>query len=162
MRVDDALGHVVRDQAGVVIAGLIATLGDFDRAEEAFQEAALAALETWARDGAPEKPAAWLMTVARRKALDRLRHDRMREGKAREIGDEERLRRLVAPEEAETDAVPDERLRLIFTCSHPALAEEARVALTLRTLGGLSVTEVACAFLVSDETMAKRLVRAKR
>jgi RNA polymerase sigma-70 factor (ECF subfamily) len=163
LRVDEALARAAREHAGVVLAALIARLRDFELAEEAFQEATLAALESWARDGVPASPAAWLVTVARRKALDRLRHERMRAGKAGEIGEDERLRRAEAAlEEDATEAVADERLRLIFTCCHPALAEEARVALTLRTLGGLSVAEVAAAFLVSEETMAKRLVRAKR
>jgi RNA polymerase sigma-70 factor (ECF subfamily) len=160
---DDALERVVREEAGLVLASLIATLGDFDRAEEAFQEAAVAAAEVWPRDGVPAKPAAWLTTVAKRKALDRIRHDRMRAGKEPEIAGDELLRRteveLAAGEEKED--VADERLRLIFTCCHPALAEEARVALALRTLGGLSVDEVASAFLVPRATMAKRLMRAK-
>lgn len=148
----------------MVLASLIATLRDFDRAEDAFQEATVVAAEVWPRDGVPDKPAAWLTTVARRKALDRLRHEQMRATKETEIADDELLRRAereFAAGEAAED-VADERLRLIFTCCHPALAEEARVALALRTLGGLSVDEVASAFLVPRATMAKRFMRAKQ
>jgi RNA polymerase sigma-70 factor (ECF subfamily) len=156
---------VVREEAGVVLASLVAAFGDLDRAEEAFQEAALAAAEAWPRAGTPERPGAWLLTVARRKALDRLRHERMRSGKEDEIATEERNRLDEAAAEAPTAdteaAIPDERLRLLFTCCHPALAEDARIALTLRTLGGLDLAEVASAFLVPEATLAKRLARAK-
>ena len=158
------LERVVREEAGVVLAALIATCGDFDLAEDAFQEAALAAAQHWPADGTPRNPAAWLTTAARRRLIDRLRHDRMRRGKEAPLAALEALRR----EEAEADGsametpIPDERLRLAFTCCHPALSEEARVALTLRTLGGLSTADVARAFLVPEPTMAKRLVRAKK
>jgi RNA polymerase sigma-70 factor (ECF subfamily) len=161
---EESLTRVVREEAGVVLASLISTLRDFDRAEDAFQEAVVAAAEVWPRDGIPQKPAAWLTTVARRKALDRLRHEQMRAAKESEIADDELLRH--AEREfaagAEAEDVADERLRLIFTCCHPALAEDVRVALALRTLGGLSVDEVANAFLVPRATMAKRFMRAKQ
>jgi RNA polymerase sigma-70 factor (ECF subfamily) len=120
------------------------------------QEAFLVALERWPRDGVPDNPAAWITTVARNRALDRLRRDR------RLSALEPALRALPAAEDTPDDAIPDDRLRLIFTCCHPALAPEARVALTLRTLGGLEVAEIARAFLVGESAMAQRLVRARR
>ena len=139
---------------------LIRILGDFDLAEDAVQEAFAVALERWPRDGLPDNPAAWIVRTARNKAIDRLRRERRYEEKLRE------LEALAAPGvESDSDdmtSIPDDRLRLFFTCCHPALAVEARVALTLRTLGGLSTGEVARAFLVSERTMAQRLVRAKR
>lgn len=135
-------------------------LGDFDLAEEAVQEAFLVALERWPADGVPENPGAWITLTARNKAIDRVRRDR-RLAEKKEI-----LQRLAGLEAVktvnETSAVPDDRLRLMFTCCHPALATEAQVALTLRTLGGLSTTEIARAFLVPEPTLAQRLVRAKR
>jgi RNA polymerase sigma-70 factor (ECF subfamily) len=142
-----------------VLAHLIRVLGDFDLAEEALQEAFVAALERWPRDGFPDNPAAWLTTTARNRAVDRARREATRHGKQAAAAQ-------VAPREEEPvpvqHDVPDERLRLIFTCCHPALAVEAQVALTLRTLGGLTTPEVARAFLVPEPTMAQRLVRAKR
>ena len=137
-------------------------LGDFDLAEEAVQDAFLVALEVWPTRGLPRNPAAWITTTARNKAIDRLRRARRLEDKVQE------LEALAPPyEEDEVDEVddstiPDDRLRLIFTCCHPALAPEARVALTLRTLGGLSTPEIAHAFLTSEPAMQQRLVRAKR
>ena len=137
-------------------------LGDFDLAEEAVQDAFLVALEVWPSRGLPRNPAAWITTTARNKAIDRLRRARRLEDKVQE------LEALAPPyEEDEVDEVddstiPDDRLRLIFTCCHPALAPEARVALTLRTLGGLSTPEIAHAFLTSEPAMQQRLVRAKR
>jgi RNA polymerase sigma-70 factor (ECF subfamily) len=128
-------------------------LGDFDLAEEAVQEAWVVALERWRIVGVPDNPGAWITTTARNRAIDRLRRARVLEAKLAE------LEALAVDEPGE---VPDDRLRLMFTCCHPALAAEARVALTLRTLGGLSVPEVARAFLVAEPAMAKRLVRAKR
>jgi RNA polymerase sigma-70 factor (ECF subfamily) len=136
-------------------------LGDFDLAEEAVQDAFLVALEVWPRRGVPRNPRAWITTTARNKAIDRIRRARRLEGKVRELealvpahGDEE--------DEIDDSSIPDDRLRLIFTCCHPALAPEARVALTLRTLGGLSTPEIARAFLTSEQAMQQRLVRAKR
>jgi RNA polymerase sigma-70 factor (ECF subfamily) len=159
----DDLAAVLREATGVVVASLVHAFGDLDLAEEVFQEAALAAAETWPRDGLPRSPGAWLNRVAQRKALDRLRHERMKSRREPEIAAEEDRRRAEAAcaERADDDAVPDERLRLLFTCCHPTLAEDARIALTLRTLGGLTADEVASAFLVPEATMAKRLVRAK-
>jgi RNA polymerase sigma-70 factor (ECF subfamily) len=140
-----------------VLAGLIGFLGDFDLAEEAAQEAFAIAAERWPRAGTPANPRAWLMTTARNRAIDRIRRDRTLIAKTR---------LLDAPEAMEEDVdettIPDERLELVFTCCHPALALDAQVALTLRTLGGLRTEEIARAFLVPEETMAKRLVRAKR
>ena len=152
-----ALEHVFRDQWGYVLAALIGFLGDFDLAEEAAQEAFAIAAERWQRDGAPDNPRAWLMTTARNRATDRIRRDRTLAAK----------RRLLEVPEATNDDMEeptfkDERLELVFTCCHPALATDAQVALTLRTLGGLTTPEIARAFLVSEKTMAQRLVRAKR
>jgi RNA polymerase sigma-70 factor, ECF subfamily len=136
-------------------------LGDFDLAEEAVQDAFLVALEVWPRRGVPRNPGAWITTTARNKAIDRIRRARRLESKVREL---EALVPAPGEEEDEIDdsSIPDDRLRLIFTCCHPALAPEARVALTLRTLGGLSTPEIARAFLTSEQAMQQRLVRAKR
>src|SRR5215813_4097702 len=151
MRVEE----VFEAERGRILATLIRLLGDFDVAEEALQEALTAALEQWPVAGTPGNPAAWLISTARHKAIDRLRRRarlaQMRDEIARHI-------ELIAEEEA---PVPEDRLRLIFTCCHPALSQEAQVALTLRTLGGLSTEEIARAFLVPAPTMAQRLVRAK-
>ena len=151
------LDQVFRDEWGRVLAGLIGFLGDFDLAEEAAQEAFAIAAERWPRDGTPVNPRAWLVTTARNRAIDRIRRDRTLATK---------LQLLDVPEATEDEVddttVPDERLELVFTCCHPALGLDAQVALTLRTLGGLTTEEIARAFLVPEETMAKRLVRAKR
>jgi RNA polymerase sigma-70 factor (ECF subfamily) len=157
----EALAAIVRDEAGLVLASLIASFGDFALAEDALQDAVAAALERWPRDGVPERPAAWLTVAARRRALDRLRRRAMHAGKAEALRASEALRRAELATREADDAVPDERLRLLFTCCHPALAAEARVALTLRTLGGLSTEAVARAFLLPVPTLAKRLERAK-
>jgi RNA polymerase sigma-70 factor, ECF subfamily len=151
------LEQVFRDQWGRVLAALIGFLGDFDLAEEATQEAFAVAAERWPKDGTPTNPGAWLVTTARNRAINRIRRDRTLAGKTR-------LLQVPPPAEDTMDptTVPDERLELIFTCCHPALATEAQVALTLRTLGGLSTGEIARAFLVPEPTMAQRLVRAKR
>ncbi len=150
-----------RQQWGRVLAALVGFLGDFDLAEEATQEAFAIAAERWPRDGTPDHPAAWLITTARNRAINRIRRDRTLAVKTR------LLEADTAPAgsgagETEMDEFPDERLELLFTCCHPALAIEAQVALTLRTLGGLSTEEIARAFLVPEATMAQRLVRAKR
>ena len=157
-----ALVDTVRRERPQVLATLIRVLGDFDLAEDALQEAAVAALEHWPTTGVPVKPGAWLLTTARRKAIDRLRREDKRDRK------EEAAQLLVGGdgdegggEEDDMSAVADDRLRLIFTCCHPALATESQVALTLRTLGGLSTREIARAFLVPEPAMAQRLVRAK-
>jgi RNA polymerase sigma-70 factor (ECF subfamily) len=151
------LEQVFRDQWGRVLAAMTGFLGDFDLAEEAAQEAFAIAAERWPRDGMPTNPGAWLMTTARNRAINRVRRDRTLAAKKH---------LLQVPDAAEDpmDATtfPDERLELIFMCCHPALSVEAQVALTLRTLGGLSTDEIARAFLVAEPTMAQRLVRAKR
>jgi RNA polymerase sigma-70 factor (ECF subfamily) len=151
------LEQAFRDQWGRVLAALIGYLGDFDLAEEAAQEAFAIAAERWPRDGVPDAPGQWLVTTARNRAIDRIRRDRTLAAKTRLLDVPE------ATEDQPVDATtfPDERLELIFTCCHPALSTEAQVALTLRTLGGLSTPEIARAFLVGEATMAQRLVRAK-
>ncbi|WP_433731540.1 RNA polymerase sigma factor [Actinoplanes sp. CA-051413] len=150
------LDEVFREEWGRVLATLIGVLGDFDLAEDAAQEAFAIAADRWPRDGVPSNARAWLITTARNRATDRIRRERTLAAKAG----------LLAAREAEvpmtTTAFPDERLELIFTCCHPALAVEAQVALTLRTVGGLTTDEIARAFLVPERTMAQRLVRAKR
>jgi RNA polymerase sigma-70 factor (ECF subfamily) len=150
--------RVFREESGQAVATLIRVLGDFDLAEEAVQEAFLVAMERWGTAGVPERPGAWITTTARHKAIDRLRRERgLAERRAT-------LARLEAAREQDTQmhTISDDRLRLIFTCCHPALSPEARVALTLRTLGGLRTPEIARAFVVPEATMAQRLVRAKR
>jgi RNA polymerase sigma-70 factor (ECF subfamily) len=151
------LEQTFRERWGYVLAALIGFLGDFDLAEEAAQEAFAIAAERWPRDGVPASPSSWLVTTARNRAIDRIRRDRTLAAKTR---------LLEVPEAAEDPVddtpFPDERLELVFTCCHPALATDAQVALTLRTLGGLSTGEIARAFLVGEPTMAQRLVRAKR
>jgi RNA polymerase sigma-70 factor (ECF subfamily) len=151
------LDQVFRDEWGRVLANLIGFLGDLDLAEEAAQEAFAIAAERWPREGTPANPRAWLVTTARNRAIDRIRRERTLAAKTR-------LLDVPEPREDEVDerTIPDERLELIFTCCHPALALDAQVALTLRTLGGLTTDEIARAFLVPEATMAKRLVRAKR
>jgi RNA polymerase sigma-70 factor, ECF subfamily len=143
-----------------VLAALVGFLGDFDRAEEAVQEAFAIAAERWPREGVPPSPGGWLIVTARNRAIDRIRRDRTLAAKTKLLEVPETM-------EDETNATdesrfPDERLELIFTCAHPALAIDAQVALTLRALGGLETAEIAHAFLVSEATMAQRLVRAKR
>ncbi|MEY2472314.1 MAG: polymerase sigma-70 factor, subfamily [Actinomycetota bacterium] len=153
--VSDAVARAFRDEWGRIISSLIRTTGDWDIAEEAAQDAFAQALEKWAVDGVPRSPGAWLTTVARNRALDRLRRDKTRASKYQEIAV------TTDDEPGENHAVVDDRLRLIFTCCHPALPLEGQVALTLRTLAGLTTAEIARAFLVPEPTMAKRLVRAK-
>ena len=152
-----SLEQVFRDEWGRVLASLIGFLGDFELAEEAAQEAFAIAAARWPREGTPANPRAWLVTTGRNRAIDRIRRDRMRA---------EKTRQLDVPETVENHVnettIPDERLELIFTCCHPALELDAQVALTLRTLGGLETEEIARAFLVPEATMAKRLVRARR
>jgi len=143
------LGRVFREEAGALAAALVRTLGDFDLAEELVQDAFVAATARWPGEGLPRRPGAWLLTVARNRALDILRRDARYQHK---------LSLLQHPIQRE----PDDRLRLIFTCCHPALAREAQVALTLRTVCGFSVAQIARAFLSSEATTAQRLVRARR
>ena len=151
------LEQVFRDEWGRVLASLIGFLGEVEIAEEAAQEAFALAAERWPRDGPPESPRAWLATTARNRAIDRIRRDRTLAAKTRLLEVPE-----ATEDEMDETTIPDERLELIFTCCHPALQLDAQVALTLRTLGGLTTEEIARAFLVPQETMAKRLVRAKQ
>jgi RNA polymerase sigma-70 factor (ECF subfamily) len=151
------LDQVFRDQWGRVLAALISFLGDFDLAEEAAQEAFAIAAERWPRDGVPDNPTVWLIATARNRAIDRIRRNRTLVEKTKLLEVPEAVEDMV-----DDTVFPDERLELIFTCCHPSLATEAQVALTLRTLGGLTTAEIARAFLVPDPTMAQRLVRAKR
>ncbi len=152
------LEQAFREHWGRVLAGLIGFLGDFDLAEEAAQDAFAIAAERWPRDGVPSSPPTWLLTTARNRAIDRIRRDRTLAAKTRLL----ELPEAAEDPMADDTPFPDERLELVFTCCHPALATDAQVALTLRTLGGLSTPEIARAFLVSEATMAQRLVRAKR
>ncbi len=151
------LEQTFRDEWGSVLAALIGFLGDFDLAEEAAQEAFAIAAERWPRDGYPDNPRAWLVTTARNRAIDRVRRDHTLVAKAGLLKIEEAVKDTM-----DATTFPDERLELVFTCCHPALAVDAQVALTLRTLGGLTTDEIARAFLVPEPTMAQRLVRAKR
>jgi RNA polymerase sigma-70 factor (ECF subfamily) len=153
----EAVEVAYRDEWGQVVATLIGVTGDWDLAEDCAQDAFAAALATWPRDGVPRNPGAWLTTAARNRATDRLRRDSAGAAKLRERAVLDR-----DPAEPPPDEIPDERLRLIFTCCHPALPFPARVALTLRTLAGLSTAEIARAFLTAEPAMAQRLVRAKR
>ncbi len=158
--VEAAVADAFRNEWGRVVATLIRVTGDWDVAEECAQDAFARALERWPRDGIPRNPGAWLTTTARNRALDRLRRSRDRRAKLREAA------MLSTPEDrndgGDDSGIEDDRLRLIFTCCHPALSVEAQVALTLRTLAGLTTVEIARAFLVPEPTMAQRLVRAKQ
>jgi len=160
----EAAEAVFRAEHGRILAALIRLAGSFDRAEEAMQEAFAAALASWPECGIPRNPAAWITTAAHRKLIDEGRRERTRREKQEPLRYETAASTMPVEPVDEEDAVhlPDDRLRLIFTCCHPALAVEAQVALTLRTLGGLTVPEIAKAFLVPEPTMAQRLVRAKR
>ncbi len=161
----EVVDRLFREESGRAVATLIRVLGDFDLAEEAVQDAFAKALETWPSQGLPRNPAAWITTTARNAAIDRIRRRRRLVDKTDELRREIEIDADAASggreEASDTDGI-DDRLRLIFTCCHPALAPEARVALTLRTLGGLSTPEIARAFLVPEVTLAQRLVRAKR
>jgi RNA polymerase sigma-70 factor (ECF subfamily) len=160
--VSDPIDRAFRDDWGTVLATLVGYVGDVELAEEATQEAFVAAVASWPRDGVPDRPAAWLITAAKRKALDRLRRDRSQADRAAQLAALARLDEQEHPAPAPDTAVTDDRLRLIFTCCHPALDPSSRVALTLRTLGGLTTSEIARAFLVGEPAMARRLSRAKR
>ncbi len=154
----DTVARTFRDEWARAVSILTRVLGDLDLAEDAVQDAFATALERWARDGLPRNPGAWIVTTARNRAVDRLRRDRAFARKAELLA---RLAELPAEEE-DVSSIPDDRLALVFTCCHPALAEEARVALTLREVAGLTTSEIAHAFLVGEPAMAQRLVRAKR
>lgn len=159
MDVGDRIAAVFREEHGRVVATLVRLLGDIDLAEEAVQDAFLVAADRWPRDGLPPNPGGWIVTTARRRAIDRLRRDTMREERQERAV---RLQERLDDQPEEDTAVPDDRLRLMFTCCHPALAQPAQVALTLRLLGGLDTPTIARAFLVPEATLAQRLVRAKR
>ncbi|HEX2341815.1 MAG TPA: RNA polymerase sigma factor [Vicinamibacterales bacterium] len=156
-----AVEQLYRSDWGRIVATLIRLVGDFDLAEEAAQEAFAAAVDNWPVAGVPDLPRAWIIKTARHKAIDRIRRRARLEEKLEWYAHEESARTIDEPN-YDTSEIPDDRLRLIFTCCHPALALEAQVALTLRTLGGLETDEIAHAFLVPPATMAQRLVRAKR
>ena len=163
----DVVDRLFRDEQGRAVATLIRVTGDFDLAEEAVQDAFIAALEIWPDRGIPDNPGAWITTTARNRAIDRLRRRRRLRDKtevlARDAAIEAELEAIgPGPGASDDMAIGDDRLRLIFTCCHPALPIEGRVALTLRTLGGLTTPEIARAFLVPEATLAQRLVRAKR
>ena len=156
MDVSEQISEVFRAEYGRIVAGLIRRFGDIDLAEEALGEAIVVAVSKWPADGIPPNPAGWLTTTATNKALDQLRRAKVRDEKYAEVA------MLSSDKPAEpTGPVVDDRLRLIFTCCHPALAEEARVALTLRLLGGLTVPEIAAAFLSSEAAIGQRITRAK-
>jgi RNA polymerase sigma-70 factor (ECF subfamily) len=156
--VEAAVAASFREEWGQIVATLIRVTGDWDLAEECAADAFAQALQTWPRDGIPRRPGAWLTTAARNRATDRLRREAVGAAKLQEVA------MLTPPvdEVADDSGVHDDRLRLMFTCCHPALAFESQVALTLRTLAGLTTAEIARAFLVPEQTMSKRLVRAKQ
>jgi RNA polymerase sigma-70 factor (ECF subfamily) len=156
----EAVAAAFSDEWGRIVATLIRRTGDWDLAEECAQEAFAEALRRWAADGVPARPGAWLTTVAKNRAIDRLRRERRR---AELLEEAEALptEADAMDDDSDESGIEDDRLRLMFTCCHPALPLEGRVALTLRTLAGLTTTEIARAFLVPEPTMAKRLVRAK-
>jgi RNA polymerase sigma-70 factor, ECF subfamily len=162
----DVIERVFRHESSRAVAGLIRVLRDFDLAEEAVQDAFLVALERWPVSGIPDNPGAWIVTTARNRAIDRLRRARRlaeKEGVLRQLAELRSDDETRSPTGKEAEGmIGDDRLRLMFTCCHPALAPEARVALTLRTLGGLDTPEIARAFLVPEATLAQRIVRAKR
>ena len=161
----EVVERLFREESGRTVATLIRVFGDFDIAEEAVQEAFIVALERWPREGVPVNPGAWITTTARNRAIDRLRRARVLATKTDELGRLATIDAGLRPAESTEEddvAIEDDRLRLIFTCCHPALALDAQIALTLRTLGGLATPEIARAFLVPEATLAQRLVRAKR
>ena len=157
MATEDVVDRLFRREAGRAVATLIRVTGDFDLAEEVVQEAFITAMQRWERDGVPDNPAAWITVTARNRAIDRIRRETAGRAKTEQLVGLERLH----PEDPMPEIV-DDRLRLIFTCCHPALSPESRVALTLRTVGGLTSRQIARAFLVSEPTIQQRLVRAKR
>ncbi len=158
--IEEVVAQAFRDEWGQVVATLIRVTGDWDLAEECAQDAFAKALERWPQDGVPDRPGAWLTTTARNRAIDRLRREAVGAAKMQEVA--AMTYDPATDDNPVPDDFPDDRLRLMFTCCHPALALEARVALTLRTLAGLSTAEIARAFLVNEQTMAKRLGRAKQ
>jgi RNA polymerase sigma-70 factor (ECF subfamily) len=157
-----AVEQVFAAERARVLASLVRGVGDFELAEDALQDAFAVALERWPRTGTPREPAAWLLTVARNRVIDILRRNRTGAAKLEQIGRDEPTEAMFEPPGDTLEEVGDERLSLLFTCCHPALAAEARVALTLQAVGGLTANEIGRAFLVPEATMAQRLVRAKR
>jgi RNA polymerase sigma factor (sigma-70 family) len=160
--VEAAVADAFHAEWGRVVATLVRLTGDLDLAEECAQDAFTTALERWSRDGIPRRPGAWLTTVARNRAVDRARRAKVGASKAQELALVETGPDEYPDADADAEDVPDDRLRLMFTCCHPALSFEAQVALTLRTLAGMTTPEIARAFLVPEATMAQRLVRAKK
>ena len=161
--VSAAVTGAFRDERAIVLATLIRQVGDFQLAEDAVQDAFEAAVTVWRRDGVPANPGAWITTAARRRAIDRLRRNRSVADRAERLAELTRLdAEHVEPSMDDESTIVDDRLRLVFTCCHPALEMPARVALTLRALGGMTTGEIARAFLVAEPTMGKRIVRAKR
>jgi RNA polymerase sigma-70 factor, ECF subfamily len=161
--VSTAVADAFRDERAIVLATLIRQVGDFQLAEDAVQDAFEAAVTAWRRDGVPANPGAWITTAARRRAIDRLRRNRSVADRAERLAELTRLdAQHVEPSMDDESTIVDDRLRLLFTCCHPALEMPARVALTLRALGGMTTGEIARAFLVAEPTMGKRIVRAKR
>jgi len=156
------VAEVFRLEYARVVASVLRIVRDIDAAEEVVQEAFAQALDHWPAHGTPDRPGAWLLTTARRRALDRLRRARRADAHAESLAYETGLGATGGPDVADPETIPDDRLRLIFTCCHPALPADSRVALTLRLVGGLSTLEIARAFLVPEPTIAQRLVRAKR
>src|SRR3974377_581011 len=156
-----AVEQVYRSDWGRIVATLISIIADFDLAEECAQEAFTAAVNQWEETGVPDSPRAWIIQTAKHKAIDRIRRQRRYAEKLALYSSSEPPEASGTPD-YDTEEIPDDRLRLIFTCCHPALASESQVALTLRTLCGLETDEIARAFLTSETTMAQRLVRAKR
>lgn len=160
--IQDAVAEAFRNEWSQVVATLIRLTGDWDAAEDAAQDAFALALQRWPGDGIPNRPGAWLTTTARNRAIDRLRREAVGAAKLREFAALPESSPEVGGSEVSDGAVPDDRLRLMFTCCHPALNLDAQVALTLRTLAGLSTREIARALLVGEATMTKRLLRAKQ
>ncbi|WP_439143312.1 RNA polymerase sigma factor [Planktotalea sp.] len=156
----DEIERVVREEWGRILASLVKTLGDFQMAEDCLQDALISAFEHWERSGLPNSPAGWLLKTARRKAIDRIRRDRGFAAKLPELTYLYELENVIDDAE-ESAVIPDERLQMIFICCHPALAEKSRVALTLRSLGGLSTDQIAAAFLDTGEATQRRITRAK-
>src|SRR5688572_13982499 len=156
----DEIAALYRAESGPILATLIRRLGDFDLAEEVVQEAFAAALDQWPRDGAPDQPIAWIVQTAKHKAIDRLRRGSLYTEKLGKVAELAAIERAAGT--ADDPSIPDDLLRLLFTCCHPVLPTDAQVALALRTLGGLTTEEIARAFLVPVATMAQRLVRAKK
>jgi RNA polymerase sigma factor (sigma-70 family) len=157
-----AVERVFAEERARVLAALVRSVGDFELAEDALQDAFAVALERWPRTGTPDAPAAWLLTVARNRVIDQVRRARTGAAKLEQIGRDEPAAEMFDPSPDSLTEIGDERLSLLFTCCHPALAPDARVALTLQAVGGLTASEIGRAFLVPEATMAQRLVRAKR